>query len=105
MISVRTSMFERSMTCLRTRNGRNGRNVMNRILIGLLQTIVRTIVGALNYERLVLLVEDAEKTGMTGEMKRAMVLEEARTIGLAVGNALLNLAIEVAVNALKSKTA
>ena len=104
MISVRTSMFERSMTCRRTRNGRNGRNVMNRILIGLLQTILRTMVGALNYERLVLLVEDAEKTGMTGEMKRAMVLEEARTIGLAVGNALLNLAIEVAVNALKSKT-
>lgn len=92
------------MTCRRTRNGRNGRNVMNRILIGLLQTILRTMVGALNYERLVLLVEDAEKTGMTGEMKRAMVLEEARTIGLAVGNALLNLAIEVAVNALKSKT-
>jgi hypothetical protein len=65
---------------------------MNRILIGLLQTILRTLVGALNYERLTLLVEDAEKTDMTGEMKRAMVLEEARTIGLAIGQALLNLA-------------
>lgn len=77
---------------------------MNRVLFGLLQSLVRTIIGALNYERVALLVEDAEQSGLDGETKRAMVLEEAKTVSLAIGNALLNLAIETAVNALKSKS-
>lgn len=77
---------------------------MNKILYGLLQTILRTLIGTLNYERLYLLVEDAEKTGLSGEEKRLMVLQEAKSIALVVSQALINLAIEVAVNALKSKT-
>lgn len=77
---------------------------MNKILISLLQTILRTLIGALNYDRIRLLVEKAETTGMSGDVKRAMVLEEARSIGLAIGQALLNLAVEGAVNALKNKT-
>lgn len=85
-------------------SGLIGRSVMNKILISLLQTILRTLIGALNYDRIRLLVEKAETTGMSGDVKRAMVLEEARSIGLAIGQALLNLAVEGAVNALKNKT-
>lgn len=77
---------------------------MNKVLFGLLQSIVRAIVGALNYERIALLVEDAEKSDLDGETKKAMVLEEAKSVGLAIGVSLLNLAIEAAVNALKSKS-
>lgn len=85
-------------------SGRTGRSVMNKVLFGLLQSIVRAIVGALNYERIVLLVQDADQSGLDGDIKRAMVLEEARSVGLAIGVSLLNLAIETAVNALKSKS-
>lgn len=77
---------------------------MNRVLFGLLQSIVRAIVGALNYERVYLLVDSANKTGLDSETKRAMVLEDAKVVSLAVGDALLNLAVETAVNALKSKS-
>ena len=56
---------------------------MNKVLFGLLQSIVRAIVGALNYERIALLVEDAEKSDLDGETKKAMVLEEAKSVGLA----------------------
>lgn len=77
---------------------------MNKILFGLLQSLVRTIIGALNYERIALLVRDANQSPLSGDEKRDLVIEEARSVGLAIGTSLLNLAIEVAVNALKSKT-
>jgi len=73
------------------------------MLIKLLQTIVRAMVGALNYERVYLLVEDAEKTGLSGEEKRILVLSEVKNVALVVGQAILNLAIETAVNVLNSK--
>lgn len=74
---------------------------MKSFLLAALQTILRSLVGALNYERIKLLVIDAESESLTGEEKRAFVLQEARTIGLAIGTALLNLAIETAVNSLR----
>jgi len=77
--------------------------MMNKMLIKLLQTIVRAMVGALNYERVYLLVEDAEKTGLSGEEKRILVLSEVKNVALVVGQAILNLAIETAVNVLNSK--
>lgn len=77
---------------------------MNKILFGLLQSLVRTIIGALNYERIALLVQDANQSSLSGDEKRDLVIEEARNIGQAIGMSLLNLAIETAVNALKSKS-
>ena len=74
---------------------------MKSFLLAALQTILRSLVGALNYERIKLLVIDAEREPLTGTEKRAFVIQEARTIGLAIGTALLNLAIETAVNSLR----
>lgn len=74
---------------------------MKSVLLVALQTIIRALVGALNYERIKLLVADAEQPALSGEQKRALVLEEAKSIGLAIGTALLNLAIETAVNSLR----
>ena len=76
---------------------------MKTFLLAALQTILRSLIGALNYERIKLLVMDAEREPLTGSEKRALVTQEARSLGLAVGTALLNLAIETAVNSLRSK--
>lgn len=74
---------------------------MKSFLLAALQTIVRALIGALNYERIKLLVVDAEREPLPGTEKRALVLREAKTLGLKVGTALLNLAIEIAVNSLR----
>lgn len=74
---------------------------MNTLLFSALQTILKAIMGSLNYERIKGLVDRMDSTDLSGDEKRAAVVQEARTIGLAVGYALLNLAIEVAVNSLR----
>lgn len=74
---------------------------MNALLFSALQTILKAIIGSLNYERVKGLVNRMDSTELSGDEKRAAVVQEARTIGLAVGYALLNLAIEVAVNSLR----
>ena len=74
---------------------------MKTFLLAALQTILRSLIGALNYERIKLLVIDAEREPLTGAEKRALVIQEARSLGLAAGTALLNLAIETAVNSLR----
>lgn len=74
---------------------------MKSFLLAALQTILSSLVGALNYERIKLLVIDAEREPLTGAEKRALVVQEARTLGIAVSTALLNLAIESIVNHLR----
>lgn len=76
---------------------------MNRLLIHALQTIMRTLIGSDNYQHLTQLVEITENTELHGKEKRERVIEEAQQIGLSVGTALLNLAIEVAVTALRNR--
>ena len=76
---------------------------MNALLFSALQTILKAIIGSLNYESVQMLVKRMDSTELSGDEKRAVVVQEARTIGLAVGYALLNLAIEVAVNSLRSR--
>lgn len=76
---------------------------MNSLLFLTLQTIIKALVGSLNYERIKALVTDTDATSLSGDDKRALVVQEARNVGLAVGYALLNLAIEVAVNSLRSR--
>lgn len=76
---------------------------MKSFLLAALQTILRSLVGALNYERIKLLVADAEQEPLSGAEKRALVAQEAQSLGLAIGTAMLNLAIETAVNSLRSK--
>jgi hypothetical protein len=76
---------------------------MKSFLVAALQTIVRTLVGALNYERVKLLVDDLEKTDLTGTQKRARVIAECQPAAIAIGVSLLNLAIETAVASIKVK--
>lgn len=77
---------------------------MKTMLLAVLQTIIRSLVGAMNYERIQQLVLNAEHSPLSGVEKRALVVDEAKSIGLALGTALLNLAIEAAVNTLRNKT-
>jgi hypothetical protein len=76
---------------------------MKSFLIAALQTIVRSLVGALNYERVKLVVKDMDSTELSGTQKRARVLEECRGLMESIGLSLLNLAIETAVASLKVK--
>ena len=70
---------------------------MTSIWLKALRAILVALVGSLNYEQVKALVVDAESSGLSGDEKRARVVEEARNVGLAIGYALLNLAIETAV--------
>jgi len=76
---------------------------LNAFLFAALQTLIKAIVGSLNYERIKTMVADTDATALSGDEKRALVVTEARNVGLAVGYALLNLAIEVAVNSLRNR--
>jgi len=73
------------------------------LLFSMLVQIVKTLVGSLNYETVRRLVLDVDGQALSGAEKRVLVLTEARNVGLAIGAALLNLAIETAVNSLRSK--
>lgn len=70
---------------------------MKSLLFSMLVQIVKTLVGSLNYETVRRLVLDVDGHALSGAEKRALVLTEARNVGLAIGTALLNLAIETAV--------
>lgn len=76
---------------------------MKAFLVAALQAIVRPLVGAMNYERVKLLVTDLQATELSGTQKRAKVLAECQSVALVIGAALLNLAIETAVASLKVK--
>jgi len=77
--------------------------VMKPFLLAALQTILRALIGALNYERVKMAVESLESRDLSGEEKRTIVLNEAASVIEVVGKALVNLAIEAAVNSLRSK--
>jgi hypothetical protein len=74
---------------------------MKAILLATLQTIIRALIGALNYERIKTTVTAMDSANLTGEQKRQMVVQEAKPVIAAVGTALVNLAIETAVNSLR----
>ena len=74
---------------------------MNAFLLVVLQTIVKTLVGSVQYEQIKNMVLGAELSGLSGADKRQRVLEEVRNIGMEIGTALLNLAIETAVNSVR----
>lgn len=74
---------------------------MNSFLLSALQTIVRTLIGALNYERIRTTVASLESRDVSGDEKRKIVLDEATSVIEVCGKALVNLAIETAVNSLR----
>jgi hypothetical protein len=76
---------------------------MKTIWFSILQTIIKSLIGSLDYERIKLLVADLEKTDLTGTQKRDRVIESCQDVAVSVGAALLNLAIEIAVNSLRVK--
>lgn len=77
---------------------------MSSLLFSALQTILRTLIGSLNYERIKQTVQTLDRTDLSGSEKREAVIEEAKPVIAAVGLALVNLAIEVAVNTIRSKS-
>jgi len=74
---------------------------MKAFLLAALQTIIKSLVGSLDYEQIKVLVMYAEREPISGVEKRELVIQEARTLGIAVSTALLNLAIESIVNHLR----
>lgn len=74
---------------------------MNSFLLSALQTIVRTLIGALNYERIKNTVLSLENQALSGDEKRQIVLNEAAAVIEVCGKALVNLAIETAVTSLR----
>ena len=74
---------------------------MKTLWFSILQTIIKILIGSLDYERIKLLVADLEQTTLNGAQKRERVIESCQHIVVSVGAALLNLAIEIAVNSLK----
>jgi hypothetical protein len=76
---------------------------MRTIWFSILQTIIKSLIGSLDYERIKQLVMEWEETELTGVQKREQVIAACQHIAVSVGAALLNLAIEIAVNSLKVK--
>ena len=76
---------------------------MKTIWFAILQTIIKSLIGSLDYGRIKQLVMEWEETDLTGAQKRERVIESCQHIAVSVGAALLNLAIEIAVNSLKAK--
>ncbi len=77
---------------------------MNTLLMAALQRIVIALVGSFNYAKIKDLVLDMEREDLTGTEKRDRVLAECKNIAYVVGGALVNLAIESAVVALRNKS-
>lgn len=76
---------------------------MNKLLLLTLQTIVRSLIGALNYERIKTTVLNLESKTLSGEQKKQIVLDEAALVMDAVGRDLVSLAIKTAVLMVRSK--
>lgn len=76
---------------------------MKSFWFSILQTVIKSLIGSMDYEQIKLLVADLEKTELTGAQKRERVIESCQHVVVSVGAALLNLAIEIAVNSLKVK--
>lgn len=58
---------------------------MTKFLFKALQTILRSLIGALNYERVKLLVSGQEGAELSGAEKRDLVAQEARSVGKVGG--------------------
>ena len=76
---------------------------MNKLLLLTLQTIVRSLIGALNYERIKTTVLNLESQTLSGEQKKQIVLDEAALVLDVVGRDLVSLAIKTAVLMVRSK--
>lgn len=76
---------------------------MKYFLWSVLQTTVRALIGSVYYDQIKSFVESLAGDDRTGEEKRALVLRFLQPLVQSVGTALVNLAIETAVNVLKEK--
>jgi len=75
---------------------------MKSLLLSALQTIVRALIGSIRYDEIKQLVERVETNEeRSGAEKRALVLTGCQVAISLVGTALVNLAIEVAVQSLR----
>jgi hypothetical protein len=70
---------------------------MNKILLIALQSIVRTLIGALDYERIKLAVIRLADQEISGEEKKKIVFNEFAYVAEVSGRDLLSIAIKTAV--------
>ncbi len=77
--------------------------MMKPILLAALNRIIGVLIGSFNYSKIRDLVDEMERTDLTGTEKRHRVWLECQNIAYVVGTALVNLAIESAVVALRDK--
>ncbi len=79
---------------------------MKSILISLLIKVIKQLIGSTNWAEIFQAVADAALTpGLSGEQRRQRALDRIETEVEAVGDSLTNLAIEAAVQLIKSKRA
>ncbi|MCU0807946.1 MAG: hypothetical protein MUC53_08410 [Candidatus Contendobacter sp.] len=78
---------------------------MQTLWIKALETLVQAIAGRMNYQNIKGLVEQINDSALSGDEKRDLVIDEARAMGVAIASAMLNLLIEVAVNAVRARRA
>jgi len=67
------------------------------------QKIMSALIGSFNFAKIRDLVDEMERTDLTGVEKRHRVWLECQNIAYVVGNALVNLAIEAAVVAMRNR--
>lgn len=63
---------------------------MNAFLFAALQTLIKAIVGSLNYERIKTTVLNLESQELSGDEKKRLALNEAASVIEVVGKALVN---------------
>lgn len=76
---------------------------MKAFWLAALNKIISVLVGHYNFAKIQDLVLEMERKDLTGVEKRCRVYMECQNIAKVIGTALLNLAIEAAVVALRDK--
>jgi uncharacterized protein YwlG (UPF0340 family) len=70
---------------------------MKALLMAALQTIVRSLVGSIDYERIKLAVIGLSNNELSGTDKKQIVMNEFAYVAEAVGRDLLSIAVKTAV--------
>jgi hypothetical protein len=70
---------------------------MRTIRFSILQTIIKSLIGSLDYERIKLTVIKLSSSEITGAEKKQIVMDQFAYVAEAVGRDLLSIAIKTAV--------
>jgi uncharacterized protein YwlG (UPF0340 family) len=70
---------------------------MRAFLIAALQTIIKALIGSIDYERIKLMVIKLSSSEITGAEKKQIVMDQFAYVAEAIGRDLLSIAIKTAV--------